>query len=656
MSSLQADQPDERGLELASVSRQIIELTGDKPPVQSFNRQLVRLIMDTVGASAVTLWLVQESELVISEELEEDPGAVQGIGISAERQQKALRQAFEKDTVVSLSEPESNRMVVFVPVPGLKSNIGVIRLLLTAPNEEALEPSIRAAETLSGYYSLYNAQRVMDAQQEERKDVDRLSKAILQIQHYTFSRDLGEVAVNSAMEFMPLDRVALLTTERGTELSVEAVSSVPEPNENNAWTRTLAELGEMVLLHEEPLLYYSAGEMPEMAQNDQELRSQLNSYLLMTDVKSLLIYPLVAGENRVGVLVYESNSRHQLSSFEQTMCTVFAAHTASAVANHRAFTSLPGSRLVSRRIEQRDEGGQPPETWVKTAGKILAVLLLIGTAVWFLGFYPVADRVEAKCFVAPDATRWITARRDGVVEAVTFKQGDNVKQGETLIQLKTDQLRLELTKEKEKAQSLRTRIRQISGQAQDPNYADRRGSLLAQVRVLQHRLEATKQTIQLLKYKLDESRLRAPIDGKILSPEEPGELLNSTVTTGQPLAQVGSIQGQALVKVAVPGARVSDVQTGYEVEIHLRPLIIDRTLHGRVKTLASRSVTYKKSNVFMATVPVDNPLVSVPGKEGKRHLLKAGMTGKADIVPPEKSCYAAIYARDLWRTITYWVF
>ena len=656
MSSLQDDHPDNKGLELTSVSRQVIELTGDKPPVQSFNRQLVRLIMDTVGASAITLWLVQESELVISEELEEEPGAVQSICLGAERQQKALRQAFEKDTVVSLSESESNRMVVFVPVPGLKSNIGVIRLLLTAPNEEALEPSIRAAETLSGYYSLYNAQRVMDAQQEERKDVDRLSKAILQIQHYTFSRDLGEVAVNSAMEFMPLDRVALLTIDRGTELSLEAVSSVPEPNENNAWTRTLTELGEMVLLHEEPFLYYSAGEMPEVAQNDQELRSQLNSYLLMTDVKSLLIYPLVAGENRVGVLVYESNSRHQLSSFEQTMCTVFAAHTASAVANHRAFTSLPGSRLVSRRIEQRDEEGEPPETWVKATGKVLAALLIIGAAVWFLGFYPVADRVEAKCFVAPKATRWITPRRDGVVEAVSFNQGDSVESGETLIQLKTDQLRLQLTKEKETAQRLRTQIRQISGQVRDPKYADRRGSLLAKVRGLQHRLEAGRQTIKLLEHKLEKSQLRAPITGKILSPEEPGELLNSTVTTGQPLAQVGSIQEHAQVKVAVPGARVSDVQPDYEVEIHLRPLIIDRTLHGRIKTLGSRSVTYKKSNVFMATVPVENPLVSVPGKEGKQHLLKAGMTGKAYIVTPEKSCYAAIYARRLWRKISYWLF
>ena len=131
-------------MELAPISRQLIELTGDKPSVQSFNRQLVRLIMDAVGAQAATLWLVQENELVICEELEEEPGAVQNIRVASEEQQNALRQTFEKDSVVSLRGQEPNRWVVFVPVSGLKSNIGVMRLLLTAPSKQALEPAIRA--------------------------------------------------------------------------------------------------------------------------------------------------------------------------------------------------------------------------------------------------------------------------------------------------------------------------------------------------------------------------------------------------------------------------------------------------------------------------------------------------------------------------------
>ena len=642
-------------MELAPISRQLIELTGDKPSVQSFNRQLVRLIMDAVGAQAATLWLVQENELVICEELEEEPGAVQNIRVASEEQQNALRQTFEKDSVVSLRGQEPNRWVVFVPVSGLKSNIGVMRLLLTAPSKQALEPAIRAAETLCGYYSLYNAQRVMSAQQEERKDVDRLSKAILQLQHYTFSRELGQVAVNSAMEFMPLDRVVLLTADRGTELSVEAVSSVPEPDENNAWTRTIAELGELVLLHGGPFLYFSGDDMPEAAQQDPELRSQLNSYLLMTDVKSLLIYPLEAGGDRVGALVYESNTRHQLSSFEQTLCTVFAAHTASALANHRAFSSLPGSRLLSRRIESRDQE-QPSASGMKTGGKILAALLVLGAIVWFLGFYPVSERVEAQCFVAPDMTRWITARRAGEVEEVNFEQGQRVDESDVLIKLRTDQLRLRLTEEQENAESLRTQIRQTSGKAQQRQYADRRGSLLAEVEVLQHRLEAKRQTIELLQQRLEDSYLKAPIYGTMLSPEEPGELLGATVEAGQPLARIGSIRDRAQVKVAVPGTRISDVATGYEVEIHLRPLIIDRTLHGQITHLAERSVTYKKSNVFMATVPVENEQVKLPGKSGTQPLLKAGMTGKARIVRPQKSSYAVIYAQKLWRKVKYWMF
>ena len=41
-----------------SVSRQLIELSQSAPPVHSFNRQLLRIVIDSVGAMAATLWLV----------------------------------------------------------------------------------------------------------------------------------------------------------------------------------------------------------------------------------------------------------------------------------------------------------------------------------------------------------------------------------------------------------------------------------------------------------------------------------------------------------------------------------------------------------------------------------------------------------------------
>ena len=643
-------------MQLTPLSRQIIKLTEDRPTVQSFNRQLVRIVVDAVGAQAATLWLVQESELVISEELEQEHSAVRDIAVSTEEQQKALRQAFEEDRVVSLSDRGGSRWAVFVPVAGLRSNIGVLRLLIPASDRDTLEPSIRAAETLCGYYSLYNAQRVLEAQQEERKDIDRLSKGILQLQHYTFSRDLAEVAVNSAMEFLAVDRVVLLTYEGSNELSVKAASSVPEPNKNNAWARLLSELGELVLLHDEPFCYFSDGEMPEAARQDQELKSNLNSYLLMAEINCLLMYPLMDGDQPLGVLVFESSSRHRLSQFEQTLCTVYAGHTASALANHRAFSSLPGSRIVSRRVERREEGTKPGESGIKTAAKVGVALLIAGALIWFLGFHPVPDKVEGKCFVTPNVTRLLTARSDGKVEKVAFQQGERVARSELLIKLETDEKQLQLSREKENARSLQAQIRKLSGQAQQQQNAAERGKLLAKVEALRHQLAAKEQTIQLLEKQLENCYLRSPIDGTVLSPEEPQELLGVTVKRGESLARIGSLRDKVRVKIAVPGERISDVEKDYEVEISLRPLIIDRTLHGRITHLSDRSTTYKNTNVFMATAPIENPIVTDPGSGEKRPLLKAGMTGKAQVIRPEKSTYAAIYGKKVWRKVKYWMF
>ena len=87
-----------------AASRQLIELSLTRPPVHSFNRQLVRIVVDTVGAEAATLWLLRENELILCEEIEETVGAVRGIRVAQDAQQKALRTAFEQGEVVRLED------------------------------------------------------------------------------------------------------------------------------------------------------------------------------------------------------------------------------------------------------------------------------------------------------------------------------------------------------------------------------------------------------------------------------------------------------------------------------------------------------------------------------------------------------------------------
>jgi len=648
------------------VSRQLIELSLTRPPVHSFNRQLVRVVIDTVGAMAATLWLVRENELILSEEIEDTVGAVRGIGVPEQKQQEALRGAFEEGKVVVLrdgpgsfdalaSEPSLQNSLVFIPVTGLRGNLGVLRLLFGPIPQAVLKRCIQLAETLSGYYSLYSAQRILTLQHEERQDIDRLSKAILQLQHYTFSPQLPEVLVNSAVEVARLDRAVLLTARKNGELRLSAASSVSQVNKKGAWARLVCELGEVILQTGEPLHFFTGISKPEEIE-DEELRQQVNSYVLMTDAKSLLLFPLNSDGKDSGVLVCETFGEQPLGGFERTLCTVYAAHAASALANHRLFQRIPFGKLLAPKVGADDGGVRRGVSKVGKALKWMVVMLVLAAVVWFVGFYPVPEKVGADCFVEPETTRFVTAGIEGKIERVNFKQGDYVSKGDLLIKLETDEIELSLGQKEKNAKNIEAQIKRFMGDAENETNSDRRSELLALAKEKQFELEATRQEIGQWRYKLKQCYLKAPMAGTILEPEEPAKMLGVTVRPGEDLCRIGSISERVKVKIAVPAARVSEVAVGDEVEIRLRPLITRNVIRGRIREVAERSKTYKNSNVFIADVIVDNPAYKAPDTGETSYLLKPGMTGKAKTIRPGKSTYVKIYGNLLYRKLRYWLY
>ena len=648
------------------VSRQLIELSLTKPPVHSFNRQLVRIVVDTVGAMGATLWLLRENELILCEEIEQVVGAVRGIQIPEQQQQQALRATFEQGEVVVLPDglPGSvpsefgtgdQRSLVFIPVVGLRGNLGVLRLIFPPVSEAVLRRQIQLAETLSGYYSLYSAQRILTVQHEERQDIDRLSKAILELQHYTFSRQLREVVVNSAVEIARLDRVVLVTADKDGELRLGAVSSVSEPNKKGAWARLVCELGEIVLQTGKPL-HFLAGMTSLEDIEDEELRRQVNSYVAMTGSKSLLVFPLTSGDVKVGVLFFENYAEQTLTNFERVLCTVFAAHAASALANRRLFEHIPFSGFYAKKIESGDELVRRGRSRARKAAK-WAVGLLIGAAVvWFVGFMPVDEKIGAKCFVQPEEQRTVTARIAGEIEQVHFDQGDSVEQGDLLVKLRTDELELELSKELANAKNIEARIVKLRGEEDNERDLERRGSLLAEMRVLGHSARAKEAEIELLRARIRDCHSLAPIAGTVLQPEEPETLLGIVVREGEPLCRIGSIAERVMVRIAVPAERITEVEEGLVAEIRLRPLISKEPIRATVEQVAERSVTHKNANVFMTDIYVDNSLARTAEGDVPQYVLKPGMTGKAKIIRPEKSTYFSIYGRLLHRKLKYWLY
>ena len=650
--------------ELQALSHRLIEMGRSAPPVQSYNRQLLRVVIDAVGAEAATLWLVRQNELILSEEIEQEGGAIQTLEISEDEQQNALRQCFEEGQSVPLRDsapgvqksPEQCRAVLFVPVSDIRGVVGVVRLIVPPNPLEVLQKLTQLGELACGYYSLYSAHRLLSIQQEERQEIDQLSKAILQLQHYTFSDQLPEVLVNSAMEIAPLDRVVLLTSKGKGELEVGAVSSVVETDEKGAWTKLVAELGEVVLDRGEPVQYDPAEQNPEDIE-DEELRRQLNSYALMTDVKSIILYPLESAHEKAGVLIYERFEQEAPSPFERVLCTVFATHAGSALGNHRLFDSLPLSGFYSKKLHKEQEEVKRRPFRMSKVLKVAMFCAVIAAIIWLGFLYPVHEKIGAKCFVAPRHSRVVTSRIAGEVEGVFFDQGDSVQKEELLIQLRTDQIEVALAKERENAKNIEARIDKLRGQVPEETSPEKRGQLLADIRASQHALEAKRQEIKLLNARLADCYLKAPISGTIIEPEDPDELRGVAVREGEPLCRVGDVGKEVKIRVAIPGRRVAETEPGQTVEVRLRPFIEQQVIEGTIENIAERSVTYKNANVFMADVIVPRRLeVKGEGSEGRIYSLNPGMTGKAKVVLRGKTNYASIYGGMIYRKVKYWLY
>jgi multidrug efflux pump subunit AcrA (membrane-fusion protein) len=648
-----------------SVARRLSDLSASQPPLHSFNRQFARVVLDGLGAEAVSLWLVQENELVLCEQIEDAAGALASVRLAEGRQQQALRGAFERNEVAALEDgprpfdplrPDdaASRTIAFLPLPGLQGNNGVARIVLPGPPRQA-ETAVRLAETLCGYYSLYHAHHVLRVQKGQREHFDRLNKAILQLHHYSLSRQLPEIVANSAMEFAALDRAVVLLRGRRGGLEVSAVSSVATPGRKSAWARLVCELGEVVARTSEPLTYCSHTAQPSQIE-DEELREKVTSYMLMTDATSLLVFPAQAGEGTVGALVLEKKGPRPLDDFEAMLCTVYATHIASALSNNQLLRRVPFARLLTRKADPaaRTPARRPRRTRKATAWA--AGLALVATLVWFLGFHPVPERISASCFVQPIATRVVSARIAGEIEQVLFAQGAQVDQGDVLARLRTNELELRVAEEVENIKILETQLTQLRGEAETLADSEARSERLAQATVAEHSLEARRHRLAQLRSRLEDATIRAPIGGTVLEPDDPEKLLGAVVKEGELLCRIGHIASEMLVRIAVPAERAAEVRAGQAVELRLRPLVTEEAMRATIRDVALRSVTYKNTNVFMASAVIESPVVNPDAEGSARYLLKPGMTGKAKILLPEDSTYAAIYAGRLYRKLHYALF
>jgi multidrug resistance efflux pump len=179
-----------------------------------------------------------------------------------------------------------------------------------------------------------------------------------------------------------------------------------------------------------------------------------------------------------------------------------------------------GSRWKTLAEETLSKALGPEHTWAK----LFAVL---GCAALVLISLPIFTyKVEGNFILRSDEVSFLTAPFDGYIQSVAVRPGDGVTAGAVLLKLNTDELVLQ------EAAAVSDQARYLREMEKA-----RAANSLAEMRIFQAQADQAKARLELIRYRLDQSSLKAPFAGVVVE----GDLRQRI---GAPVKQ-----GEALFKV-----------------------------------------------------------------------------------------------------------
>lgn len=246
----------------------------------------------------------------------------------------------------------------------------------------------------------------------------------------------------------------------------------------------------------------------------------------------------------------------QLELNQLRLCADQATPRLADLKNHDRWF---GARWLSALKEKCAKLVGPQHTWAKILALTITLLLAI------LIFVRVPYRVEGTFLLRSDEASYLTAPFQGYIDSVHVRPGDKVKQGDTLVSLDKSELELQ-------ERSAIADLTRYNREAEKSRAVRK----LAEMRIAESQATQAVARLNLVRYRLKQSDIKAPFDGTVVE----GDLRERLA------ARVD--QGDALFKVA----RTDTLY--FEAEISERDVheILGKT-DGEIAFLSQPKLKYK---------------------------------------------------------------
>lgn len=383
------------------------------------------------------------------------------------------------------------------------------------------------------------------------------------------SVDLEEVAyaiVNEGRRLLGCDRVSLVEVHR-KRTRLLAVSGTDEPARQSSVVRSLERLSALVSNVDEPI-WYGGDSSPLPPQ----LQEALDEYINHANVRRLAIVPL-KGRAKDSDVSFEASDRPAIGMLvvEDFRALVdeddlwagvedIRPQVGLALQNALTLQRMPLAGL-SRSLKVAAEKLYAPRT----------MLALAAMALLFVAMFMIKTdlNVRASGSLQRQLRREVFAPADATVASVVATHGDQVRQGDVLIELSSPTLDLEISRVTGELRTAQQQLQSLEAQLWNAEEEDddtmAEIQLSAQQQRLQQQIQGLQEQRRLLEREQQELSVVAPIDGCVQTWNTSQLLANRPVRRGQSLMTVADANSHWMAELVIRDQDVGCLLAGQDV-------------------------------------------------------------------------------------------
>lgn len=383
------------------------------------------------------------------------------------------------------------------------------------------------------------------------------------------SRQTAFTVANEGRRLIGCDRVSVAIS-RGGRCKIEAVSGQDTFDKRSNVVTMLARLADAVRATGEDVWY--TGDTTNLAPQVEEA---LDAYVDESHAKAVAVLPLARprdeeearaeGTHRdkldyFGALIVEQMVDSRPPQGLAQRVDVVRQHSATALANamdHENIFLMPLWKTLGKtKLLVR----------ARTLPKTIAVAAAIALVTAWLCFWPADFNLEADGKLLPTNRRSVFTQVDGVVEEVLVKHGQQVVEGQPLVQLENIELEKQLGVIRKQIDAERVAISGYELELQERRQTltpGQRIELLGKIKTSKTAIESLENQEQLLKEKERLLLVKSPIQGQVMQWRVKEELLGRTITPQHQLMTVAQTDGEWEIELLMPEHRMGHITREY---------------------------------------------------------------------------------------------